>query len=480
MSPTPMSSGRSGRTTVPSNSHLSRRRALQLFSGGALGTVGLFNAGCTITKGTPPITEVGLDKKPAPDRKDNIEVYHPFGGTVGAGMVALAEKFESIQDDIGVRVIYAPAGVGGGAVQQKLFTAIAGNNPPDVAMLVPMQTAQWAELGILTDLTDWFESAGLKESDFFAPAWESMMYRGRVWQLQWDADPNFPFFWNKGLFEESGLDPETPPTTIDELTEFSKQILKKDGANVTKVGTIPWDTYGAANSIFTYAFAFGGDFYDKEKDVVTCDDEYVVKSLEWMVKYAKDLGGADRIAVVPPGLAVHRLGSGNVAMDPLVAPNYADILTYEKDIELGATQLPFQPPGADRPGAGAWFGGWGAFIPSKSRNKEAAWEYIRWISATPEGTKAQYETVGFPPALQTAPVLQEIKKDPIMAPFYDVLVSATKARPTMGVSDFYFQKLDEQVERAVYGEISAVEALRVTKEDTMGELKRFRQEVVQP
>lgn len=479
MSSTPMSPGRPGRA-ARANTRMSRRRALQLFAGGALGAAALSSAGCTITRGEPPITSVGLDKKPAKGRKENIEIYHPWGAPTGAGLVQLAEEFEAAQPDIGVRMVYAPAGVGGGAVQQKLFTAIAGNNPPDVAMLVPMQTAQWAELGIMTDLTDWFDAAGLKEEDFFAPAWESMYYRGRVWQLQWDADPNFPFFWNKGLFEESGLDPDKPPETIDELTEFSKQILKKDGANVTKVGTIPWDTYGGSNSIFTYGFAFGGDFYDKERDVVTPDHELVVDALEWMVQYAKDIGGADRIAVVPPGLAFHRLSSGNVGMDPLVAPNYRDILNNVKDIELGTALLPYQPPGAERLGAGAWFGGWSAFIPSKSQHKEAAWEFIRWISATPEGTKKQYELVGFPPALQTAPVLQEIKDDPIMAPYYDVLVTATKARPTMGVSDFYFQKLDEQMELAIFGEVSAIEALRVTKEDTMGELRRFRQEVVQP
>ena len=72
-------------------------------------------------------------------------------------------------------------------------------------------------------------------------------------------------------------------------------------------------------------------------------------------------------------------------------------------MKIGATLLPYQPPGAKAPGAAAWIGGWGMFIPATARHKDEAWEFMRWAGATAEGTKAQWETVGFPPATARLP-----------------------------------------------------------------------------
>ncbi|HEY8454565.1 MAG TPA: extracellular solute-binding protein [Actinopolymorphaceae bacterium] len=474
----PTSAESAGRGIAPGMAaKISRRQALRGAAGLGIAAMGLLPASCTITKGTPPISTVGLDKKPAPGRKVNIEVYSVWGSTVGQGMVKLAEEFEKVQEDIGVRVVYAPIGIGGGSVQTKLFAALAGDNAPDVAQLVPSQAPQWSELGIMTDLTDRFKAAGLTQDDFFPPIWESMVYKDRVWQMQWDADPNFPFFWNKQLFEESGLDPERPPATIEEVDEYSAKILRKHGANVVKIGMIPWDAYGRSNSMFTWGWAFGGSFYDPEREEVTPDHELVVKALEWMVRYAKSVGGFERVTVVPPGLQLHFFGSGNVGMAPLVAPNFRDIKTNVKDMPIGATQLPYQPPGADRPGAGAWIGGWGMFVPSGARHKDEAFEFIRWVSATDEGTKAQWEHIGFPPAYRKAAVLEEIKNDPIMAPYYDVLVTATNIRPPIPVADYFTTQLEQNVDRAILGQVSPIEALRTVKRVTMEEWNRFRKAV---
>lgn len=458
----------------PLHRRLSRRSTLGLLGG--LGTAGLLSSsGCTITLGTPPINTVGLDKKPAPGRKINIELYNIWGGQIGQGWVKIAEEFESIQDDIGVRVVFAP---GGGGVQQKLFTAISGGNPPDIAQIVPHQTAQWAELGVMHELTADFQASGLTQDDFYPPAWEGMTYQDRVWAMQWNADPNFPFFWNKNLFAESGLDPDVPPSTIDEIEAFSKEILRKDGATITKIGAVPWDVYGNANSIFTWGWAFGGEFYDREREQITPDDEPIVAALQWMTNYAKNVGGADRVAHSPPGLQLHWFSTGNVGMAPLVPPNYRDIRANVTDLEIGTGLLPYQPPGASEPGAGAWFGGWALFVPKGAKHPDAAFEFIRWVTATDEGTRIQWENIGVPTGWRRAPVHDEIKNDPIMAPFHEVLITAQHARPVMLVADFYFQKFEEEVERAIYGLVTPEEALRNVKEETMAELERFRREVV--
>lgn len=458
---------------------LSRRRLLAAGAGAAALAAGALS-GCTVTRGEPPIATAGQLGKKAATRPNGrprahvIEMYNLFGGTNGQGINKVAAEFEAAYPDIGVKITFAPQN---GATQQKLLTAVAGHQPPDVAHLVPLQTPQWAAMGIMTDLTPYFERDGLKLDDFLGPAVESMVWNDKVWQLNWDADPNFPFFWNKGLFEANGLDPDRPPQTTDEVDEYNAKLLKKTGNRVTQVGLTPWDNYGYSNSLYTWGFAFGGQFRVPGTDQVTPDDEGVVKALEWIVKSAKSVGGPDAVSIAPPSLAVHPFSTGRLGMAPLVAPNLADVMNVAPDIKIGADLLPYGPPGGTKLGQGAWVGGWSTFIPRYAREPDAAWEFIKWWAATEAGTASSWKNVGFPPAWKPSSAFQDMKNDPVNKPYYDTLFSTTNARPPVLVADFYTAQMDDQVSRAVYGQVTPLQALRSIKEATMTELARFQREV---
>lgn len=144
-------------------SPMTRRKALS-----ALGTSAALAAApaCRFTKGEETIVPLGLSKKPAPGRPTEIEIYSVWGGSVGQGWVDAARRYEQEQPDVGVRVTYAPATSSN--QQQKLFTAIAGGQGPDIAQIGRYQAPQWARLGIMTDLTSYYDESGLKESDFLA------------------------------------------------------------------------------------------------------------------------------------------------------------------------------------------------------------------------------------------------------------------------------------------------------------------------
>ncbi len=455
---------------------LTRREALKAFG---IGATALSLSSCGFTPGKPSATVLqqgGQGKEAAAGRKTVIELYSTFAGTNAVHLIELAQRFEQDQSEIGLKITYSPAGSTGGADNPKLLTAIAAGNPPDIAPITPFSTPQYASLGVMTDLTPYVQREGLSADDFFPAAWHDMNWQGKVWQMQWDADANFPFFWNKQVFEDAGLDPDTPPKTLEEVTEFSKKINKTSGSNVTRVGMIPWNNYGFSNSLFTWGWAFGGEFYDPEKQEVTPDNEYVVKALEWIVDYAKSIGGADKLAVTPPNLQLHVFSTGNVGMAPLVAPNYRDIKEAKPDMKIGATLLPYQGPGASAPGAGGWLGGWSMFIPKGAKNPDAAWEFIKWITISDQGTRAEWETVGLPTSYRKAPVLQDIKNDPVMGPYYTTLINAQHSRPAIPVGAFYANTLDQYISAAVYGQMTALEAMKQVKQLTMQEWGRFNRE----
>src|SRR5581483_5929996 len=188
------------------------------------------------------------------------------------------------------------------------------------------------------------------------------------------------------------------------------------------------------------------------------------------------IGGADKLAVTPPNLQLHVFSTGNVGMAPLVAPNYRDIKEAKPDMKIGATLFPYQGAGATAPGAGGWLGGGSLFIPKGAKNPDAAWEFIKWVTVSDEGTKAQWETVGFPTTYRKAPFLQEVKNDPVMGPYYNTLINAKHSRPSIPVGAFYANILNQLVGEAVYGQLTPYQAMKQAKQLTMQEWARFNRE----
>lgn len=430
-------------------------------------------SGCEVVSSGRDAALVRPNKEPAPGRRTEIEIYNLWGSAVGSGIVACAEEFEKSQEDIGVRVTFAPASAD--SVQQKLFTAIAGGQAPDIGFTDASLAPSWTKLSIMTDLTPYFERDGIELDDFFEVCAKSMAYKDRIWSVQWDADANFPFFWNKTLFEKCGLDPERPPKTIDEVDAMSEEINRVKGGRATQIGMIPWDQYGANNSILTWGYAFGGEFWKEGTNLVTPDNDQVVEALEWMTKYAKKVGGPAAVSVAPPSLQAHPFSTGNIGMTGLVTPNLLQVKELNPDMEIGATLLPYQPPGGKRPGQGAWLGGWSAFIPQGAKQPDAAWEFIKWFGTSDEGTRSQWKHIGFPIGYEKAPVNKVIADDPVTGIYHETLRKMVNTRPLITVNDFYGQQMEEKVQAAVYGQMTPLQAMRAVKRLTRREAQRFEE-----
>jgi multiple sugar transport system substrate-binding protein len=448
---------------------LSRRA---LLGAGAAALAGL-STGCTVVSSGRDAVTLRPNKDPAPGRRTEIEIYNNFGAKVGAGMVACAQAFEESQDEIGVRVTFAPASGEGTGVPQKLLTAIAAEQAPDVAFCDASVAPAWTQLQIMTDLTPYFERDQVRLDDFFAPCAASMAYRDRIWSVQWDADANFPFFWNKGLFAKCGLDPEKPPTTIEEIDACAKEIDRVKGGRATQVGIIPWNQYGGANSLLTWGYSFGGSFWNQGTNVVTPTEEPIVQALEWMAKSAKRVGGADAVSIAPPSLSAHPFSTGNLGMTCLVTPNLVEVKQLNPDLEIGSALLPYGPPGGTQGGQGAWLGGWSGFIPRSAKEPDAAWEFLKWLSVSDEGTQSQWKNIGFPVGYAKAAVNETIKADPTAGVYYEALAKMTHTRPLITVNNFYNQQLEEKVELAVYGQVTAAQAMQQVQDLTRREADRF-------
>jgi len=404
-------------------------------------------------------------------RKTVLDVWYPFGGVGVEQQGKIFEEFTKTQPDIGIKGVYAANDL---SSNQKLFTAIAGGQAPDVTWVDGPQVAEWGARGALEPLDKYYKADGLTEADFFAPVWKENQYQGKMYAMVSSADANFGFFWNKAVFREVGLDPEKPPTTIDQMDAYNEKIVKIDNNNIVRMGTIPWTVYGASNSLFTWGWAFGGEFFDAASNKITANDPKVVKTLEWMVGYAKKYD-PKRISGFTQGFGTAENSPfyvGKTAMNPWGPWELGSIKRFAPKLEYGITFLPQGPDNA--PPHSSWVGGWCIGIPQGSKKPEDGWKFMKWYGADPEGTKiVSVIKNNFPGYVKSKYFPDVAEKDPELKTFYEIIKETKHQRPVMPAQAYYTGALQRAVDSAIYGEKPAKQALDDATKETQTELDKI-------
>ena len=379
-----------------------------------------------------------------------IVVWQPWGGGEAAALAEATAEFERTHPAIRVKLSYAANNL---TSNQKLFLAIAGGTAPDVTFVDGQQLSEWAARGALADLTEMASRAGVTASDFFAPRWNESTYRGRMYALPWGADPNFGLVWNKRLFREAGLDPDRPPRTTQELDEYNRRLTRTDTrGRIVQVGLVPWE-WGGANSLFTWGYAFGGRFYEppSEKNPagqVTADHPRVVDALRWITSSPLNVRS----------VAAYQSGFVGISNDPFYLEQSAMRLMhvsqmhyvklYAPGLEYGIG-FPPSPAGEDYPSA--WIGGWSLAVPRGREVTPAAFEYMRWLAATPEGTHAMSSRTRQLTAYRHNPYHAIAQSDPDQAVFYELLLNAKHTRSLMPAQGYLMNLLDRALHEVQYG-----------------------------
>ena len=419
-----------------------------------------------------------------------IRVWHPWGGPMLESFEQSVRAFEASHPTISCELLYVPNDLSN---SQKFYTAVVGNCAPEVMFVDGPQVAEWAERGLLTDLEGLIRQAGRDparlQDEFFAPCWRQCSYKGRTWAVTWCADPNFCFFWNKDAYRQAIAAGDIPPdvaaridlakgpATIGDLDLWSDAITRFDGDRLVRIGLVPWGVYGRANSLFTWGWAFGGEFYDPEHFRVTATDPDVVRALEWMCTYAKKYD-VRRIAALQSSFGSAEQNpfiTGKQAVQVYHVTGLDEMRKYAPTLDYGTAPLP-KPPGGEADSS--WVGGWTMAIPSGAADParcRAAMEYILWTCASPAGTTlAVRTTMGFP-GWKPSPFFAEADKDPHLRVFVDILRKCKHQRPVMPAQAYYMNELDRAVDRAVRGELSPQAALEEARENTQAFLDRILQ-----
>jgi ABC-type glycerol-3-phosphate transport system substrate-binding protein len=420
--------------------------------------------------------------------KTVLRIWHIWGGPMLEAYRHSVDAFEASHPATACDLLYVPNDLSN---NQKFYTAVVGNCAPEVIFVDGPQVAEWAERGLLTDLTDLLRAAGHDpagfQNEFFPPCWRQCFYKGGIYAITWCADPNFCFFWNKKAMREAiergeippqyagRIDPDRPPATLAELDLYNDALTRFDGGRLVRLGLVPWGIYGRANSLFTWGWAFGGEFYDPQTRRITANHPRVVAALEWMCRYAQKYD-VQRVSALQSSFGTAEQNpfiAGKQVMQLMHLSSVHEIKRYAPDLEYGLAPIP-QPEGGEKDSS--WVGGWTLAIPASVTDpatRRAAMEYILWTCASPEGTRLEVRTLSGFPGWKPSPFFDEVSRDPRMAVFVDILKKSKHQRPVMPAQAYYMNELDRAVDKAVRGELSPQEALDRATADTQAFLDKM-------
>ncbi|MDK2907269.1 MAG: multiple sugar transport system substrate-binding protein [Petrotoga sp.] len=298
--------------------------------------------------------------------KTELVFWHYWDGENGKKLETLVETFNSEHPEIEVQPVFIP----GSDLLIKIQTSILSGQTPDFAISDIIGVPLILDTGKVVDLMPFVEKDNYDLNDFY----ESTLVYGRRGESLYSipvSSSNLGLFWNKNLFKEAGLDPETPPKTWEELIEFSEMIKEKTG----KFGYELFLDGGEGTTWQWQIFLWqaGGEFLDPISNYrkSAFNSESGVKALQFWV----DLTNKYKTSPIAPwGL----FGRGEAAM-VMDGSWMTQFFPMQVDFELGSAIFPYPEDG--KPASN--MGGEQIFIFEGSKAKvEASWEFIKWFTST--------------------------------------------------------------------------------------------------
>jgi multiple sugar transport system substrate-binding protein len=267
----------------------------------------------------------------------------------------------------------------------KLQAAVSGNKVPDVFYIEQANLQSYVASGVLLDITDQVEEAGVDLDNIWEYGVDSYRFdgtlqgtpEGRLYGLPKDVGP-FAFGYNKTMLEAAGIplpDPDVP-LTFDEFRDVAKQLTVDtdgDGA-LDQWGTglnVQWN-------LQSMVWSNGGDWTNEDRTEVTVDTPEFAEALQ----YFADLTTVDAVTPNASEAATldtyQRWMAGEIGFFP-VGP--WDVSVYN-DLDFEYDLIPW-PAGSTGESA-TWVGSLGIGVSATSGNPDAAVQLATYLSADPD------------------------------------------------------------------------------------------------
>jgi multiple sugar transport system substrate-binding protein len=326
-----------------------------------------------------------------------------------AGLPPFAEEFMKANPGLKISITPLPWD----AAHNKYQTAIAGGSTPDMAQM----GTTW-----MGDFKDAFAPlpSSIATSAFFEGSVKSTDIGGVKYGVPWYVDTRV-IYYRTDLAKKAGYD--SFPTNWDDFKTFAKAMQTKAGA---KWGiTLPTSGGDSFQSMLFFPWSAGAQLMNSDQTKWTLDSPQFLEAMKYYQSFFTD-GIANPSPDIDAGAAEAAFVDGSSPM-LLAGPSGIGSISkaggdgYKDKFSVGMVPK--------NKSATSFVGGSDLVVFKNSKNQDAAWKFIQWLS-TPQVQVRWQQAVGDLPSVQSAWKQGTLATDPFLKVFGEQLKD-TNSPPTV-------------------------------------------------
>ena len=406
---------------------------------GAIAIAGtLVLTGCGRTDGGQAGPE---SKGPIDDEPATGEVTIWAMGNEGELLDELAGKFEEENPDVTIEVTAVPWD----GAHDRIVTAIAGGETPDISMLGTTWVGEFAATGSFEPTPD----GVVDESTFFEGSWGTAVVDDVAYGVPWYVDTRV-LYYRTDMAQAAGVE---PPTTWDEYKAFA-QALKDQGA--TSGVSLPPGGLASSIDVMPLVWQQGGDILNDDGEFDFTSEEWT-QAFEFYKSFFEE--GISEPVRLEGGEIEQKFIDGSVGSF-FSGPFHVSLLREQGGPEFADKFAVAMVPGESS--RTSFVGGGNLAVFNDSDNRDAAWKFVRWLSQ-PE---TQIEWYGISTDL---PAVQEAFEDPVFAddPYLSVFAGQledAKSPPAIPTWEQVSAVIDQELEKVTRGDQTVEAALETIQQ----------------
>lgn len=286
--------------------------------------------------------------------------------------ISLQDDFRAKHPDVDIRFVSLPEN----EARAKITASVAtGGGEFDVVMISNYETPMWAANGWITDLQDYAEQTeGYDPEDFIPTIREALSYEGNLYSVPFYGESSF-LAYRKDLFDQAGLTMPAQPTWED-IRGFAERLHDpaNDFSGICLRGLAGWgEVMAPLNTVIN---TYGGRWFDQDWNA-TLDSPEVEAAVTDYVSVLRDYGQPGA-ATSGYGDCLTRYAQGQAAMWYDATAMVSSVEDPGSSEVVGKTAYA-QAPVNETENAG-WLYSWSLAIPQTSEHKDAAWDFVSWMT----------------------------------------------------------------------------------------------------
>ncbi|MEO6713151.1 MAG: sugar ABC transporter substrate-binding protein [Mycobacteriales bacterium] len=362
-------------------------------------------------------------------------------GAEGEKLGEIARDFEKANPGVKVNVTVIPFD----AAHDKIATAIAGKQAPDISQVGTTWLPEFAATGAL-DATPEL----IKADKFFSGSWGTTEVGGTSYGVPWYTETRL-IYYRKDLAEKAGVTPAAGWKQAD-LKAFAKAMQDKGGA---KWGiSLQPGGKGSWQSVMPFAWQNGAE--------LVADKKFTMNTAP--MQAAVDYYGsffAEKISPTDLAQGAQEAGFINGSIGAFVSGPWHMGILEEQGGAGFAEKWALAPMPKEKAGT-SFTGGSDLVVFKDSKNRDAAWKFVDFLTQDAQQQKL-YDLVGSLPAVQGAWKAGKLSTDPLLKAFGDQLQDA-KSAPAVATWEEVAAPLDAAIEQVALGKSKADAALKAAED----------------